>query len=648
MSMNDWPHLPDGLIIQRELIGSRAFGRVFEVSDSRVAGFSPKRALRVVAIDEQIHQNGFDAQVAKLLGRQHPYTSALYEVGETADGAVFLIHDFHDVSLWSKLEDVKPRPDARRDLPRAVRMIEQLLVGLTSLHEQGIVHGDVRTRNVLLNKSSPLVDGETYLVDTAIGGLAWWSDGRLRDDDARFYHPPASHGDDLAPSKQADVYAMGLTICELLAGRKANPNRNGVPANVSHDAVERLKETGTPHWLRDFVSLCLGPRDQRPETAQKALDRLQELRHTDIWWKRLFATAVAAAALCLACLALGAQFVKSTAVKERDAKISELNKIIVDDKRDIEKKDNSLKQVQDDLNQAKHDLEVCRAGPVPEEAQQLWHDTVTVQTIPAQQVRAAQKKYEELLKSNGPEDRATKQFGNWFTKLNKLHARAMIWYGRETTINSAMSQAVLAPWDDAAISKAQSAVQDLEDAALQWLTWAEDDTITRDNLFGRIILIPQQPVAEILKRWWHAIDKHRGPWTLRLNKGTTVAGHGTDRLVSVWGDPTEKWVISPRHTWSTSTSHAYTKDPPEIRELEFTWKPGNEMAVKLEAGGWYRFPNLIDDSLKGPLSLWHFNWLGCAWKSDGQNCIWFEIPDCPGPPRGWKPSVSAHPFKEPL
>ncbi|KAJ3571980.1 hypothetical protein NP233_g3388 [Leucocoprinus birnbaumii] len=104
----------------------------------------------------------------------------------------------------------------RSDISESTRVLLVLDVarGLKYLHEQGVVHGDLKPSNVLMSdKKEPLVCdfGRSLILD--MRGFTTRPAGT-----ARYQAPELLAGDDVAPNKSADVCAFALTAFEIWTG----------------------------------------------------------------------------------------------------------------------------------------------------------------------------------------------------------------------------------------------------------------------------------------------------------------------------------------------------------------------------------------------------------------------------------------------
>jgi hypothetical protein len=138
--------------------------------------------------------------------------------------------------------------------------------GLAYVHGAGLVHGDVKPRNVVIGG-----DGRAMLADFGCARRAVAAAGRPIGGTPAFMAPEVARGEEQGPA--ADVWALGCTVVEMATGRA--PWR-GVVADVLA-AVRLIGYTDAtpevPRWLsadaRDFLARCLARRPaDRPTAAQ--------------------------------------------------------------------------------------------------------------------------------------------------------------------------------------------------------------------------------------------------------------------------------------------------------------------------------------------------------------------------------------------
>ena len=143
---------------------------------------------------------------------KHPNIVSVIEVGEDANLGAYLVME------WVSGGNLRARLDAaeggRLSMPEALGIAREILAGLGAAHEAGIVHRDVKPENILLSH-----DGTAKLADFGIAG-----DTALAGRGTQGYMAPeqddALQGDSAGPA--ADIYAVGVVLFEMLAGRLPN------------------------------------------------------------------------------------------------------------------------------------------------------------------------------------------------------------------------------------------------------------------------------------------------------------------------------------------------------------------------------------------------------------------------------------------
>ncbi len=160
---------------------------------------------------------------------QHPNVASATDFGELDDGSYFLVLEY---VAGETLHDV-----IRRDGPlpprRAAHIARQLASGLAAAHAAGVVHRDVKPRNVMLVEGS---DDHAKLIDFGLATVtaerlsAIASDpqseravGRLTGEGVivgtvAYLAPEAALGMG-AVDARSDLYALGVILYEMLAGQ---------------------------------------------------------------------------------------------------------------------------------------------------------------------------------------------------------------------------------------------------------------------------------------------------------------------------------------------------------------------------------------------------------------------------------------------
>ena len=204
-----WPNLP-GYEFQR-LLGEGAMGAVYAAEQISVGR---QVAIKVIHGDLVRREGLADRfrQEARVQAKlNHPNVVTLHDFMESA-GGLFIVQELVDGRPLSEIigREVGPIP-AERALP----MFRQLLAGVGAAHAAGIVHRDLKPANVLVTH-----DGHVKVTDFGIAKVA---EGSVRTQTGTrmgtIHYMAPEQVRAKAVDARTDVYALGITLFEMLTGR---------------------------------------------------------------------------------------------------------------------------------------------------------------------------------------------------------------------------------------------------------------------------------------------------------------------------------------------------------------------------------------------------------------------------------------------
>jgi eukaryotic-like serine/threonine-protein kinase len=193
----------------RSLLAAGGMGAVW-VADDAVLG----RQVAVKLLSEALAGDGLAAERLRrearaAAGLEHPGIARVLDLGEDGGRPYLVMELLHGQSLAQRLARAGPLPPAE-----AARVVAAAAEALQVAHRAGIVHRDVKPGNVFLTG-----DGEVKLLDFGIASAA--NQAALTGGDligtAAYLAPERMLGHDATPA--SDVYALGVLLYELLAGR---------------------------------------------------------------------------------------------------------------------------------------------------------------------------------------------------------------------------------------------------------------------------------------------------------------------------------------------------------------------------------------------------------------------------------------------
>ena len=207
-------------------LGAGGMARVVAARDLRLDRPVAVKLVPVAGIDRAGRER-FVREARSAAGFSHPDAVAVYDAGES-DGYLFLVMELVDGS--SLAERLAER--GRLDVDEALRITHRVLAALGAAHEAGIVHRDVKPGNVLLGPA-----GEVKLADFGIakrlGDIAAdvTSSGQFVGT-PKYLAPEQVVGERSTPA--TDVYAVGVVLYEMLAGRPPYDAGNPMATAIAH------------------------------------------------------------------------------------------------------------------------------------------------------------------------------------------------------------------------------------------------------------------------------------------------------------------------------------------------------------------------------------------------------------------------------
>src|SRR5688572_12772833 len=272
-----------GLLVGRFVI-EREVGRggVRIVYRARDEVSSAPVALKVIAIPgvDTNEEARFGREGRVLAGLNHPGIVRVVAFGQLDEGHPYVAME------WLEGEDIAQRQKrAPLAFVRALQVAAQVADSLAYAHSVGIVHRDIKPSNVILVGSGPQNDWplQAKLVDF---GVASAEDARLTRTGAIIgtpaYMAPEQARGDAEVDARADIYGLGATLFEMIAGRPPHmgPTPIAILARLVTTPAPRLGEVfgNAPVPLDDLLweMLSTHPED-RPERAADVATRLRAI-----------------------------------------------------------------------------------------------------------------------------------------------------------------------------------------------------------------------------------------------------------------------------------------------------------------------------------------------------------------------------------
>ena len=219
-------------------IGVGGMGEVYEVEHLALGTRYALKTFVLESGDAAFLRERFLAEGRALARIEHPNVARVFDLGVMPDGTAYFVMDLVLDSNGEPRTLADVSPDEFADSDR-LRWLESIASALDCIHNEGIVHRDVKASNILLNAKNDAV-----LVDF---GISRYEHGRIKreigvektvvaGDEESARRLVMGTGGYLAPeikkggeaSAASDVYALGVVFFRLLTGLWYEPGTDAL------------------------------------------------------------------------------------------------------------------------------------------------------------------------------------------------------------------------------------------------------------------------------------------------------------------------------------------------------------------------------------------------------------------------------------
>jgi len=217
------------------LLGKGGMGEVYKAEDIKLAQTVALKFLPDKLQKDSSALSRFHSEVRTARQVSHVNVCRVFDIGEI-EGRHFLSMEFIDGDDLSSLL----RRVGRLPSERAIEIARQLCVGLSAIHNAGILHRDFKPANVIIDSK-----GKARITDFGIAGLeADIAKDELRVGTPAYMSPEQISGKDV--SARSDIYALGLVLYEIFTGKQAF-SADSIPELI------RKQQTETPTNPSEYV-----------------------------------------------------------------------------------------------------------------------------------------------------------------------------------------------------------------------------------------------------------------------------------------------------------------------------------------------------------------------------------------------------------
>lgn len=260
-----------------DLLGKGGMGEVYLALDQRL---QRKVAIKILPSDclpEERDRKKFKNEALAISRLNHQNVATIYDF-DTIDGVDALIMEYVPGETLHDTISHGPLP-----IDRCAEMGTQIARGLEAAHKRGVVHRDLKPKNVRATS-----DGDIKILDFGIARLLksttlCTTGESLETTESTsgtpsYMSPEQINGQEIGPS--SDLFSLGLVLYEMVTGRHAfeAEYQTAVMYRIVHDepvAPSRIRQ-GVPQGLEALILRLLSKSpEERPRSAGEVAQELE-------------------------------------------------------------------------------------------------------------------------------------------------------------------------------------------------------------------------------------------------------------------------------------------------------------------------------------------------------------------------------------
>jgi serine/threonine-protein kinase len=249
------------------VLGEGGMARVHEAEDLRLGRRVAVKVLLAQFTNDAEFLRRFEQEARHAASLSHPNIVGVFDVGQDGSAHYIVMELVDGQTLKEAIQASGPLP-----IPEAIRIGIEVCAALTAAHARGLVHRDIKPQNILLT-----VDGAVKVADFGIArrtaAAALTQTGTVLGS-VHYLSPEQARGQEAGP--RADLYALGVTLFEMLTGRLPFDAENPIAVAMQHvqnaPPLPRQFNRAIPPALETIVLrlMAKNPAERFPDAASLA------------------------------------------------------------------------------------------------------------------------------------------------------------------------------------------------------------------------------------------------------------------------------------------------------------------------------------------------------------------------------------------
>jgi serine/threonine protein kinase/tetratricopeptide (TPR) repeat protein len=245
------------------ILGEGGMGVVWEAEQAQPRRRVALKLMRRDHVVDELHARMFRREAESLARLKHPSIAAIYESGHTDDGhdyfAMELVHG-ETLDRWLAR---RPKVVDPVELRLRLRLFRSICDAVHYAHQRGVIHRDLKPSNIVVTTEGastgaasgpalPVVKildfGLARITDADIAATLVSEIGVIKGT-LQYMSPEQARGDVAAIDVRSDVYALGVMLYEMLAGRRPYEVTRAALAEAVRVICEQPPELLRSTWV---------------------------------------------------------------------------------------------------------------------------------------------------------------------------------------------------------------------------------------------------------------------------------------------------------------------------------------------------------------------------------------------------------------
>src|SRR5215211_2193573 len=258
----------------RTLVGSGGMADVYLAGDEVLGREVALKLLKDRYAENEEFVERFRREAKSAAALSNPYIVPIFDRGETDDGTYYITMEYlPGGTLRERITTTGAlRPQA------AAEVALQVAKALQTAHVRGVVHRDIKPRNILLADSDHVKVADFGIARAADATTISHTGDILGS--AKYMSPEQAEGDEVGPV--SDLYSLGVVLYEMLTGRVPFEVETPADVPIQHAVAppRRPKEVNPeiPEELDAITMKLLATSlEDRCESAEELIQELQQV-----------------------------------------------------------------------------------------------------------------------------------------------------------------------------------------------------------------------------------------------------------------------------------------------------------------------------------------------------------------------------------